>query len=117
MLSALDLTGVGGTKEFRTRHGRLFDSPAVRSGYGSVIGGTKMKKVTLLAGLASLGAFAAVLGAAPAMASDHEARDFWPDSKERSTSYTQAPEPGTLALLGLGLTGLGLTGLSRKRKK
>lgn len=73
-----------------------------------------MKKVTVLAGLASL---AAVLGSASAVASDHEARDFWPDSHDKSTSYTSAPEPGTLALLGLGLTGLGLTGLSRKRKK
>ena len=71
-----------------------------------------MKKVTLLAGLVSLGA---VLGSTQAIA-NHEAKDFWPDSKERSTSM-QTPEPGTLALLGLGLTGLGLTGLGRKRKK
>jgi hypothetical protein len=78
-----------------------------------------MKKVTLLAGLASLGALAAVLGTTPAVAdSDHTARDFWPDSHDRYSSDTMStPEPGTLALLGLGLTGLGLTGLSRKRKK
>ena len=71
-----------------------------------------MKKVTLLAGLVSLGA---VLGTAVA-AEEHRASDFWPDP-HANTNYTQAPEPGTLALLGLGLTGLGLTGLGRKRKK
>jgi hypothetical protein len=76
-----------------------------------------MKK-TLLAGLASVGALGAVLGTTQAFASDHEARDFWPDSRNDKTEMsTSAPEPGTLALLGLGLTGLGLTGLSRKRKK
>lgn len=69
-----------------------------------------MKKVTLLAALA------AVLSTATALAADHEGRDFWPESRQND-SYTSAPEPGTLALLGLGLTGLGLTGLSRKRKK
>jgi hypothetical protein len=71
-----------------------------------------MKKVALLAGLASL----AVLGT-QAIAAEHQARDFWPDSRERDTTKMQTPEPGTLALLGLGLTGLGLTGLGRKRKK
>jgi hypothetical protein len=71
-----------------------------------------MKKVTLFAGLASL-----VVLSAQAMAVDHEARDFWPDSRDRGASYMSTPEPGTLALLGLGLTGLGLTGLGRKRKK
>ena len=72
-----------------------------------------MKKATLLAGLVSL---AAVL-TTQAIAAD-AAHDFWPDSRDqRNSSTMQTPEPGTLALLGLGLTGLGLTGLGRKRKK
>lgn len=75
-----------------------------------------MKKVTLLAGLASLVALST-----QAIAVEHQARDtnfdYW-DTKDRSaTSTMSTPEPGTLALLGLGLTGLGLTGLGRKRKK
>jgi hypothetical protein len=94
-----------------------------------------MKKVTLIAGLASLGAVAAVLWTVPAVAAmgcsagctTHDAQDRFPGRDERgsrdngdddSTGVTSAvPEPGTLALLGLGLSGLGITGLSRKRTK
>ena len=76
-----------------------------------------MKKVTLLAGLISLGA---VLGTAQAIAGEatREGHDFmyW-DSRPAQDHSMTTPEPGTLALLGLGLTGLGLTGLGRKRKK
>ena len=91
-----------------------------------------MKKVTLIAGLASLGAVAAVLWTVPAAASAGcsagctVAQDRFPGREDRgsrdvgdddSTSPTSVPEPGTLALLGLGLSGLGITGLSRKRTK
>lgn len=92
-----------------------------------------MKKVSLIAGLASLGAVAALLWTLPAAAStgcsvgctheahsgraDHGIRDHGNDADEDDSNTTSVPEPGTLALLGLGLSGLGLTGLSRKRNK
>jgi PEP-CTERM motif len=91
-----------------------------------------MKKITLIAGLASVGAVAAVLWTVPVVASttcsvgcshetrsgreDRIVRNEGDDDTSTSTS-TSVPEPGTLALLGLGLSGLGLTGLGRKRTK
>ena len=92
-----------------------------------------MRKITLIAGLASVGALAAVLWTVPAVANtgcsvgctSHDARSGREerinrgavDSGDEDTSSTSVPEPGTLALLGLGLSGLGLTGLGRKRTK
>jgi PEP-CTERM motif-containing protein len=94
-------------------------------------GGFEMKRITLIAGLASMGALAAVLWTLPVAASTgcsagcttHDARSGreerfnHSESSDEDTASTSVPEPGTLALLGLGLSGLGLTGLGRKRTK
>jgi hypothetical protein len=89
-----------------------------------------MKKITLIAGLASVGALAAVLWTVPVAAStgcsvncSHDARfgreerPVVKDAGDDDSTSTSVPEPGTLALLALGLSGLGLTGLGRNRTK
>jgi len=94
------------------------------------LGGFEMKKITLIAGLASLGAVAAVLWTVPVVAgtgcsvgcthearSGREERPIIKDTGDEDGTSTSVPEPGTLALLALGLSGLGLTGQGRKRTK
>jgi len=89
-----------------------------------------MKKVSLIAGIASVAATAAVLWSMPAVADiGHEAHDKWPgqdnyvprhDTYNTGSGSSQdapgVPEPGTLALLVLGMGGLGLSARRRKPK-
>jgi MYXO-CTERM domain-containing protein len=78
---------------------------------------TAMKKATLIAAVAGLATVAA--WSIPASATPvYEAHDKEPwHHNKNSDAPSSVPEPGSMALLALGLGGLGLAPLRRRRKK
>jgi hypothetical protein len=99
------------------------EQPACHDGYGSVIGGFAMKKISLITALASVAA-AAVLFSTPAAAEvervQHDLKPYFGEdrmvnSDTPSTPTMGVPEPGTVALLVLGLGSLGFVALRRRR--
>ncbi len=87
-----------------------------------------MKRITKIAGLASIATVSAVMWSVPAAALScgssacAQVHDRWPGRPTTNTTHattttnaTGVPEPGILPLLAVGLGGVGFLALRRKR--
>lgn len=91
--------------------------------------GSAMKKITMIAGMASVATVAAIVWSVPASASMCGSsacavvHNRWPgrpvadqqNSRPSQTTPSGVPEPGMIPLLALGLGGVGFLALRRKR--
>ena len=77
-----------------------------------------MKKITLMSGMASVATVAAVLWSVPAAADPamHDHEPGWGRQKA-AAAPSSVPEPGTMALLALGLGGIGISPFRRRKAK